>query len=398
MEQNTSLRRYDLDWLRVLVILNLVPFHAAWMMLYVEGFSQFNKNTILAKILSLYVEQIAPLHMPLLFLISGYCAAVSLQKRSIRDYVKERLQRLLVPFLSFMLVLAPIQAYFLPTYQGYRSLTDYWLNFCPYFFATIHNGSTSVGPKWGHLWFIAYLLVINGITLPLFAFLKNPRFQQHFRGVTELFSSRFGIFLPMLVFGGILATLGAVWPFWKGLNLYKDWAYFSYNLWAFVLGYMMHSDERIGDAVYQRPWLWTILAAFSIAMRVGVLMFFPNAYEANAYGYEQYLLFSALCGVHTWSSIAAILAFAHRFLTESNEFLTYMSQAGFPYYILHLLFMSILGRYITQIGLGGIAEFTTTIVLTFAITIFTYELLIRLWFIPNLLLGIKAQCNRADRT
>ena len=25
-------RRYELDWLRVLVIINLIPFHAAWMM------------------------------------------------------------------------------------------------------------------------------------------------------------------------------------------------------------------------------------------------------------------------------------------------------------------------------------------------------------------------------
>jgi hypothetical protein len=34
------LRRYELDWLRVLVILSLIPFHAAWTMTFVPGFSQ----------------------------------------------------------------------------------------------------------------------------------------------------------------------------------------------------------------------------------------------------------------------------------------------------------------------------------------------------------------------
>lgn len=32
-------RHHNLDWLRVLIILNLIPFHAAWLVAFVKGFS-----------------------------------------------------------------------------------------------------------------------------------------------------------------------------------------------------------------------------------------------------------------------------------------------------------------------------------------------------------------------
>jgi len=39
-------RRYELDWLRVLVILNLIPFHAAWIMMFVLDFSKIPQDSI----------------------------------------------------------------------------------------------------------------------------------------------------------------------------------------------------------------------------------------------------------------------------------------------------------------------------------------------------------------
>ena len=47
-------RRYDLDWLRVLVILNLVPWHAAWLMAFVTGFSDSTREGFGITILRYY--------------------------------------------------------------------------------------------------------------------------------------------------------------------------------------------------------------------------------------------------------------------------------------------------------------------------------------------------------
>lgn len=75
-------RYFHLDWLRVILILNLIPFHVAWMMLFVPGFSNIPDNSVWAELLSIYVKLITPLHMPLLFAISGYSSAIALQKKT----------------------------------------------------------------------------------------------------------------------------------------------------------------------------------------------------------------------------------------------------------------------------------------------------------------------------
>jgi hypothetical protein len=45
-ETQSSRRLYELDWLRVIVTIDLIPFHAAWMMTSVNGFSFVEKGTI----------------------------------------------------------------------------------------------------------------------------------------------------------------------------------------------------------------------------------------------------------------------------------------------------------------------------------------------------------------
>lgn len=104
-------RRYDFDWLRLIIIINLIPFHVAWLMVFVNGFSEISKDTIYVKFLFLYFVQIAPIHMPLLFLISGYATAVSLKSRSINGYIQARTTRLLIPLVSYIILLRPIQNY-----------------------------------------------------------------------------------------------------------------------------------------------------------------------------------------------------------------------------------------------------------------------------------------------
>ena len=60
-------RRHDLDGLRTLIILNLVPFHAAWMMVTVEEFSRIPRTAFSATLLTWYISFAGEWHMPLLF-------------------------------------------------------------------------------------------------------------------------------------------------------------------------------------------------------------------------------------------------------------------------------------------------------------------------------------------
>jgi len=106
--------RYDLDWLRVLVILNLLPWHAAWLMAYVMGFSDSTYEGLGVTILRYYTGFSLRWQIPLLFFIAGASACLSLSHRSPGSFVRERARRLFVPLMFFMLFCYPVLLYFWP--------------------------------------------------------------------------------------------------------------------------------------------------------------------------------------------------------------------------------------------------------------------------------------------
>jgi glucan biosynthesis protein C len=62
-------RRYDIDWLRVLAVLLLFPFHSARIF---DTFSTwYVKNEVLSEALTYFITYVHPWHMPLLFLLAG---------------------------------------------------------------------------------------------------------------------------------------------------------------------------------------------------------------------------------------------------------------------------------------------------------------------------------------
>jgi hypothetical protein len=81
-------RRYDIDWLRVLAVLLLFPFHTArifdtWLPFYV-------KNAAASDALTYFIFYLNPWHMPLLFLLAGASTWFALGFRSAGQYTKER--------------------------------------------------------------------------------------------------------------------------------------------------------------------------------------------------------------------------------------------------------------------------------------------------------------------
>ncbi len=106
----TAERRIDLDWLRIVAVLLLIPFHGARVF---DIFTPFYvKNAELSPWLSYAVVAfLNAWQMPLLFLIAGASTWYALGSRGGGRYVGERLKRLLVPFVFGTLVIVPPQMY-----------------------------------------------------------------------------------------------------------------------------------------------------------------------------------------------------------------------------------------------------------------------------------------------
>lgn len=92
-----SMRKYYVDNIRWMIILLLVPYHAAmaWNVWGEPNYIYFESNKIISSIVVFF----SPYFMPLMFFIAGISTRFALQKRAIRQYVLERAKKLLIPFI-----------------------------------------------------------------------------------------------------------------------------------------------------------------------------------------------------------------------------------------------------------------------------------------------------------
>jgi len=384
-----SARRYDLDWLRVLVILNLVPWHAAWLMAYVTGSSDSTREGLGVTILRYYTGFSLRWQIPLLFFIAGASACLSLSHRSPGAFVRERARRLFVPLMFFMLVCYPVLLYFWPGVCDNKSLPDYIVRFWPHCLATIHH-SRMPGripmPGWAHLWFVAYLLIFSLISLPLLICLRRQG-ESGLAGKYVGFLSRKGMLLFLAVpLIAINIALAPKWPMAQ-LNLYDDWTYFCYDLTVFIYGYVICLHEGLWKAVDRHLRISLLLAIVSTVF-VLTMRFEMPAFSRPAYT-PRYMLYSVFLGLHTWCWILALLALARKFLSGTNRFLKYAGRASYPFYILHFVLMLVIGYYVVQWRLQLTAEFVVLSVMTFAVTLGSYELLVKQTKATRFLFGMK---------
>lgn len=172
-------RLYYLDWLRVLAVLGVFYAHTAEIFdTYYWHMRQAGHNVIW--------DALGPFGarwgITLFFILAGASAWFALRTRTSRQFIGERIKRLLIPFFVAFIVLAPIQAYFMALIRS--SYNGNILQFFPHFFENIHISwdLTWMATYSYHLWFLAYLFAISMLALPLLLYLKREQGANSFRG------------------------------------------------------------------------------------------------------------------------------------------------------------------------------------------------------------------------
>lgn len=229
-------RLYYIDWLRVLVILTLIPFHASLTYLRygvvpikepVSGFSALP---------FLIVEvPLGDFFMTLLFFVSGVASWYSFNNRNAGRYIRERLQKLMLPFGLGYLFLCPVTAYIQALYEGFQGG---FINFLPKFFwydNFYYHG-------YMHLWFLFYLFVFSVICIPLFN--RWQRKDNSIYWIGAFLSKGNRLLLPV---GFIILLELCLRPFFNTGNfiIIGDWANVAVYLSLFVFGYVYAASFRI---------------------------------------------------------------------------------------------------------------------------------------------------------
>jgi glucans biosynthesis protein C len=376
---NSSSRRYNLDWLRVLAVLLLVYFHAAAVFYRGELGEFYIQNEPPSPVLTALIFFVHQWHMPLFFLLSGSATWFSLQGRSPRQYLSDRFKRLFVPFVFGTLILVPPQVYYkLLSHQQFQGS---YLQFYPQFF----NGIRPDGNfEWAHLWFVIYLFVLSIVALPFFLFFKRK--QPQFSNWISILEKPGAIFLPSIPLAMIEGTLR---PHWLGFqNLYDDWANVLLYLTYLIYGFVLSSDDRLGKAIDRHQVLSVSLAIIGTLILFGLSV--SNVLPERDYSLS-YVLYQMFRGVHSWCWVIALFALGQRYLCFSNRLLAYLNQASYPIFLLHQSVLVAVSFYVIQWNVGILAKFLIISTATIVMTIALYDLIIKRLNWVRVLFGLKCQ-------
>ena len=347
-------RHYGMDWLRIGAFALLILYHIAMV------FVPWNFH-----VKSAHVEDWVRLPMlasnawrlTLLFVVSGYASRALLRRSTgpVRFFAT-RCYRLLVPLVFGIVVIVPPQPWVeLVTKHSYTG--SYWTFWTRDFFRFGPLDGLWL-PAWNHLWFVVYLFVYTAVLTLGVALVGRVR--RHGNGrrdrVQRLFDRVFGGWGVIAVPLAWLAFVHGWWFRMAGESqvLIGDWVAHVTYFPAFGFGFGLARSEPVMAAIAR--W-WRIAAALALIAYASILAIelrWPPGSPAPRWVYTPYGIAHA---VEQWGGIVALIGLAERHLNRDHRWRPMLTEAVFPFYLIHQTIIVVTMYALLPAGLPGWAEF-----------------------------------------
>lgn len=375
-------RRNDLDWLRIAAFGLLIFYHVG--MFYVTwGFHV--KSSHASPAVEPLMLLLNPWRLILLFVISGCATRFMLDKMKTGAFLGARTSRLLIPLIFGMFVIVPPQTYFeIVEKLGYSgSFGEFYGKY-----ATASGGWGMITPTWNHLWFVAYLFIYTLLIAAIGPVLKLVPA----RIMAPLAAGLPVILIPFIF---LLLTRATLEPIFDETHaLFDDWYAHAVYFPAFLFGYAIAKHEAFFKSCEHMRWPLLFIAVASWATLVA--HYYAGLSFGEASGPIVQLAGPALRELQAWTMIIALFGFARKHLRHENPARRYLTDAIFPFYIIHQTTIVVAGHYLDQIGLPVWIEAPALISITIGSCWIGYEIVRRISFLRPLF-GLKLESRRAAK-
>lgn len=363
------MRRNEIDWIRNICILMLFVYHTAVL------FTDFGDFYIKAEDSNLFSNMFILLtfswYMPLLFFLAGASTYFALQKRNSGQYIKERIKRLLIPFIFGIVVIVPPQTYLARLWRGESNIN--YFSHLKMFFTNVSDFMGFDGNfSPAHLWFVIFLFAISIVGVLIIKTMKTKPGQFISNKIKPIILGKRSLLwvLATLILLEMIPTIGG-----KGVLT---------NLLLFILGYVAYGDNEIIEKLSNNRKLFFRLTLGGILLG-GSYVFFIRAGVNNTIVYT---LDGILKSTISLIMGITIVSYGIKYLNKENRVLAYLNKASFPVYILHQTILLVLAFYILPLTLPAWISIVLIISLSFGITFIAYEICKRIKFM-DVLLGMK---------
>jgi len=316
----------NIRWTMIVLVLSMhacvtySPF-GSW---YYRDRSAMSFGTTLS--FAVYQSVLQAFFMALLFFIAGYFAAASYDRKGAGRFVRDRLFRLGLPTLVFMLLIGPATGYFVSQSWGKGGFAHQWLR---------HVGDGEILSATGPMWFCAALLIFSiayaglrrcGLTESKIS--TGDDYRSDLAVAAFVVTMAVATFLVRLVFPGGSAVLN------------MQLANFSQYILAFAAGLFAYRGSwltQIPDRLCAR---WGFGAIALGAPLFVALVLFGGAMEGKIAAYSGGFNWVS-AGICLWESLTCVgvslglIALYRRFFDWQGAIARWMSANAFGVYLIH---------------------------------------------------------------
>lgn len=329
-KSDASERRYELDWLRVILFGILVIYHGAL------GFGPhaaevyaFENDQTGGPVLELSLYFSNTWRLPALFLISGIGTYFATSRGPSMSFMGKRIVRLMVPVIFGTFVLNLVAGYAMHHAMGHEVSWPYmiarWV-FSPDRYQVMH------------LWFLTNLTVYTVICWPLFTCRER---------LETMRVSPVALVLGAVVAVTVIAVIFK--PLARGGQ--GEGYQFAWYWGLFVAGYVFGTQHRAILDWTARSWRQLLVAGI-ISFAVELVLIAQIDARGDGFGALAHnggwaaqgampaygpltLAFTVFEGFNAWFFSLAAMGLCARYLNQPSPRLVQLSQAVFPVYVLH---------------------------------------------------------------
>ena len=367
---NNVKRKNYLDNIRWITILIVVAFHVFY---YYNNigvtpmFAGLSDNPVIqggavtVTFAGVFQYSVYQWFMLLLFIVSGICARGSLEKKSKKQFLKDRAGKLLVPSTLGIITFQWIGGYFIFRQQIPADEAAKLPGVAKYLICA--------GCGTGALWFCQVLFAACLLLVLVKTIDRKDR-------LPELGSKSNIIFVILLA--------GVMWGAAQILNMPMITTYrMCYYPLAFLLGYYVFGHDKVLHIL--KKWALLFLTA-GIALGVVYILKFYGTYYAE---YE--VLNHPVSVIHAYFMALGIIGIGQYILNFANPFTAYMNKTGWGIYICHIFVLLLTNTLLIPVAckLPMILVYIIEFVAAIFGSVVLWEILRRVPLIRWLLFGIK---------
>lgn len=370
-------RYHGLDALRGFAMMLGIVLHAALSYFLAVGdtdygafWPQDDQQSLLSWVI---FEFIHSWRMPTFFLLAGFFAHLVLDRRGDGYFIRDRLNRILLPLIVFGLIMAAIFPTIWDSAQQRQFSIVNPLDIPP------------LEQTIGHLWFIYHLVYIYAILfVARWVASKLPRPIPLGRVLLAVFVNRWHV--PLIILFSVITIArffedvddNLIWPI-------GAWD-FMYSLAPFLLGYGLYKRRELVDSLASTTSIAVLLSVATVAFCMQLVTTVIMAEIEGADGQWGLLSTLARSTATVCYTFGLIGLFQQAFSTH-RDWVRWVADSSYWVYIMHLPVVLVVTALMFELPLPADLKFLVACIVTGALGFATYWAFVRYTFIGTMLNG-----------